>query len=77
MFFINTIKSQNLQFSVLTGPIFFKKKGNTELKSLYITCRLMLIDICFMKISYTVSEIQRGFEACMIDGQTSELKLLP
>ena len=36
---------------------FFKKKGNTELKSLCITHRLMLIDICFMKISLTVIEI--------------------
>ena len=37
----------------------------------------MLIDICFMKMSETVIEIQRGLEARMIDGQTSELKLLP
>ena len=50
----DTIKLQNLQFSVLTGHIylfFFKKEGKTELKSLCITRRLMLIDICFMKIS--------------------------
>ena len=44
------IKLQNLQFSVLTGHIFFQK-GKTELKSLCTTRRLMLIDICFMKIS--------------------------
>ena len=46
------VKLQNLQFSVLTGHIFFfiKKKGKTELKSLCIR-RLMLIDICFMKMS--------------------------
>ena len=43
-------KLQNLQFSVLTGHIFFKM-GNTELKSLCFTRRLMLIDICFMGIS--------------------------
>ena len=42
---------QNLQFSVLSGHIFFLKKGKTELKSLCITRRLMLIDVCFMKIS--------------------------
>ena len=42
---------------------FFKKRviprvrGNTELKSLCIICRLMLIDIRFIKISYTVIEI--------------------
>ena len=68
---------QNLQFSVLTGHIYILKKGKTELKSLCITRRLMLIDICFMKMSETVIEIQRGLEARMIDGQTSELKLLP
>ena len=46
------IKLQNLQFSVLTFHIyFFLKKGITELKSLCITRRLLLIDICFMKIS--------------------------
>ena len=48
----DTINLQNLQFLVLTGHIFFfLQKGNTELKSLCITRRLMLIDICFMKIS--------------------------
>ena len=36
----------------------------------------MLINICFM-MSKTVIEILRGLEARMIDGQTSELKLLP
>ena len=30
---------------------FLNKKGNTGLQSLRITRRLMLIDICFMKIS--------------------------
>ena len=44
------LKLQNLQFFFLTGPIIFLK-GNTELKSLCITRRLMLIDICFMNIS--------------------------
>ena len=34
-------KLQNLQFSVLTGHIFFLM-GNTELKSLCFTRRLML-----------------------------------
>ena len=57
--------------------VCFFLKGNTELKSLCITCRLMLIDICLMKISQTVIEIQKGFEACMIDGKTYELMLLP
>ena len=52
--------------------------GNTELKSLCFTRRLMLIDIRFMRISLTVMRYSaRGHEACMIDGQTSELKLLP
>ena len=45
------IKLQNLQFYVLMDHFFLKKKGNTVLKSLCFTRRLILVDICFMQIS--------------------------
>ena len=40
---VDTIK---LQVPVLTGHFLLKKRGNTELNSLCISRRLMLIDCC-------------------------------
>ena len=65
-------KIYNFPFKRVIIFPFFKKGG----KQSYSPCILHVI-LCFMKISKTVIEIQRGLGARMIDGQTSELKLLP
>ena len=53
---INHVEAtENVKWCVFKVPqyiyIYIFKKGKTELKSLCITRRLMLIDICFMKMS--------------------------
>ena len=47
----NTIFQMKISKVTDYAALTAQKKGKTELKSLCIVRRLMLIDICFMKIS--------------------------
>ena len=70
-------KLQNLQFSVLAGHIFFKWVIQSKSPCVLHVVLCWLISVSWRYLKLLLRYRARGLEACMVDGQTSELKMLP